>query len=90
MRASSIEYTAPAMFDDLIEVFIRISRLGRTSVTYEFAAFRVEDDLVLVDREADPRPRRPRRAEGVPDSGVVSGDDREVRGRRHGRPGTPS
>ncbi len=48
MRASSIEYTAPAKFDDLIEVFIRISRLGRTSVTYEFAAYRVDDDLLMV------------------------------------------
>ena len=48
MRASSIEYTAPAKFDDLIEVFIRISRIGRTSVTYEFAAYRVDDDVLMV------------------------------------------
>jgi acyl-CoA thioester hydrolase len=61
MRASDIEYHAPARFDDLLEVFIRVSRLGRTSVTYEMAAYRVEDDelmvtahqtLVLVDLEA--------------------------------------
>ena len=48
MRASTIEYTAPAMFDDLIEVFIRMSRIGRTSVTYEFAAYRVDDDVLMV------------------------------------------
>jgi acyl-CoA thioester hydrolase len=48
MRASAVEYLAPAMFDDLIEVFIRLARIGRTSATYECAAYRVEDDLLLV------------------------------------------
>ena len=48
MRASTIDYLAPAQFDDLIEVFIRISRIGRTSVTYEFAAARFDDDLLMV------------------------------------------
>jgi acyl-CoA thioester hydrolase len=61
MRASDIEYLAPAHFDDLLEVFIRVSRVGRTSATYEMAAYRVEDDelmvtahqtLVLVDLDA--------------------------------------
>jgi acyl-CoA thioester hydrolase len=64
MRACSIEYLAPARFDDLLEVFVRLSRIGRTSATYEHAAYRVENDilmvaarqtLVLIDREA----RRP-------------------------------
>jgi acyl-CoA thioester hydrolase len=48
MRASNIEYHAPARFDDLLEVFIRISRIGRTSATYEMAAYRVEDDVLMV------------------------------------------
>ena len=48
MRASSIEYHAPARFDDLLEVFIRVSRIGRTSATYEMAAFRVDDDALMV------------------------------------------
>ena len=48
MRASSIEYHAPARFDDLLEVFIRVSRIGRTSSTYEFAAYRVDDDVLMV------------------------------------------
>jgi len=39
MRAMSVEYQAPARFDDEIEVDVRISRIGRTSVTYEFAAY---------------------------------------------------
>jgi acyl-CoA thioester hydrolase len=48
MRATTIEYLAPARFDDRIEVFIRISRIGRTSVTYDCAAYRVEDDVLMV------------------------------------------
>jgi acyl-CoA thioester hydrolase len=48
MRASTIEYLAPARFDDLIEVFIRVSRVGRTSVTYECAAYRTDDNVLLV------------------------------------------
>ena len=48
MRANTIEYHAPARFDDLIEVFIRVSRIGRTSMTYECAAYRVDDDALMV------------------------------------------
>ena len=64
MRAMNVEYHAPARFDDLLECFVRVSRLGRTSVTYECVAIRVPGDtlmvtatqtLVLVDRDS----RRP-------------------------------
>jgi acyl-CoA thioester hydrolase len=64
MRASAVEYHAPARFDDLIEAFVRVSRIGRSSMTYEYAACRLPDDalmvtgqqtLVLIDREG----RRP-------------------------------
>ena len=48
MRACTIEYQAPAVFDDEIEVFIRVARLGRTSATYEFAAYRARDDVRMV------------------------------------------
>jgi acyl-CoA thioester hydrolase len=48
MRASTVEYHAPASFDDLLEVFVRMARIGRTSVTYECAAYRVEDDALMV------------------------------------------
>jgi acyl-CoA thioester hydrolase len=48
MRACAVEYVAPARFDDLIEIFVRVARIGTTSVTCEFAAFRVADDLPLV------------------------------------------
>jgi acyl-CoA thioester hydrolase len=59
MRACTIEYHAPAVFDDELELFIRVARIGRTSATYECAAYRGDDvllvtatqTLVLVDLE---------------------------------------
>jgi acyl-CoA thioester hydrolase len=50
MRASTVEYFAPARFDDLIEIFIRLRRIGTTSATYECAAFR-DDDALMVTAE---------------------------------------
>ncbi len=48
MRANTVEYLAPAVFDDEIEIYVRVARLGRTSVTYEFAAYRQPDDVLMV------------------------------------------
>jgi acyl-CoA thioester hydrolase len=47
MRASSVEYHAPATFDDLLEVYLRVARIGTTSVTYEFEAVRSDDGTLL-------------------------------------------
>ena len=85
MRASTVEYHAPARFDDLLEIFVRAARIGRTSTTYECAAYRMEDDelmvtatqtLVLVDLDE-------RRACEIPESyrsliGAFEGDDLEA------------
>jgi acyl-CoA thioester hydrolase len=85
MRASTVEYHAPASFDDLLEVFVRLKRIGRTSVTYECAAYRMDDDaltvtadqtLVLVDLDE-------RRAYPIPDDyrdamRAFEGDDLEA------------
>jgi acyl-CoA thioester hydrolase len=69
MRASTTEYHAPARFDDLLEVFVRIDRIGTTSVTFAFEAYRVADDalmctatqtMVFIDRD--------RRKAPVPDA----------------------
>ena len=48
MRANDVEYFAPARFDDELEIFTRVSRIGRTSVTFEFAAYRLPDDVLMV------------------------------------------
>jgi acyl-CoA thioester hydrolase len=61
MRASHVIYEAPAHFDDLLEVFVRTKRIGASSMTNGYAAYRVDDDalmctaeqtLVLVELEA--------------------------------------
>lgn len=36
MRAFHIEYHAPAVFDDALEVFCRIAKVGNTSITFEY------------------------------------------------------
>jgi acyl-CoA thioester hydrolase len=48
MRASGVEYHAPARFDDLLECFIRATAIGTTSVTYDCAAYRLPDDELMV------------------------------------------
>ena len=48
MRANDVEYFAPAMFDDELEIHVRIGKIGRTSITYEFAAHRVPDGTLMV------------------------------------------
>jgi acyl-CoA thioester hydrolase len=48
MRALHVEYHAPARFDDLLEIFVRMDRIGRTSVTFDHAAYRLEDDALMV------------------------------------------
>jgi acyl-CoA thioester hydrolase len=48
MRACGIEYFAPAVFDDEIDVYVRLARFGRTSATFECVAYRVPDDVLMV------------------------------------------
>jgi acyl-CoA thioester hydrolase len=87
MRASVVEYFAPAVFDDEIEIFCRVARIGKTSMTYEYAAYRLPDrtlmatarqTAVLVDLER-------RRAQPIPDwlrerFRAFEGDDLESEG----------
>jgi acyl-CoA thioester hydrolase len=44
MRATTVEYLAPARFDDLLEVFVRVARIGTTSITYDHAAYRIDEE----------------------------------------------
>jgi acyl-CoA thioester hydrolase len=48
MRANDVEYFAPARFDDELEIYARVSRIGRTSITFQFAAYKTPEDLLLV------------------------------------------
>jgi acyl-CoA thioester hydrolase len=55
MRASTVEYHAPARFDDLLEVFVRVERIGTTSVTYDHAAYKLgegaDDELMVTAKQ---------------------------------------
>ncbi|MCW2924780.1 MAG: hypothetical protein JWM98_2184 [Thermoleophilia bacterium] len=46
MRAFEITYNAPAAFDDVLEVFCRVAKVGRTSIVFEF-------DVVLAGDGSD-------------------------------------
>jgi len=77
MRASAVEYFAPARFDDLIEIYARVRRIGYTSATWEFQAYGTEDGRLMVSAQqtsvfVDPSHRR---AKAVPDafSDVIRG-----------------
>jgi acyl-CoA thioester hydrolase len=48
MRANDVEYFAPARFDDELEIYARVSRVGRTSITFQFAAYKMPEDTLLV------------------------------------------
>src|SRR4051794_13906161 len=52
MRAVTVEYVAGARFDDLLEVFVRVERIGNTSITYDHAAYRTEDDALMATAKA--------------------------------------
>jgi YbgC/YbaW family acyl-CoA thioester hydrolase len=48
MRANVVEYFAPARFDDLIDVYVRVARIGTTSVTWACCAYEPSADRLLV------------------------------------------
>ncbi len=47
MRANRVSYEAPARFDDLLEVYVRVERIGTSSMTYQFAAANERGDLLV-------------------------------------------
>lgn len=64
MRANDVEYFAPARFDDELDIHVRVARFGRTSMTFELAAFKVPEGTLLVTAHQtlvfiDPAARRP-------------------------------
>jgi acyl-CoA thioester hydrolase len=42
MRAQHVDYLAPARFDDQLDVYVRVRRIGTTSIDWQFEAFDVE------------------------------------------------
>jgi len=59
---ATVEYHQPAGFDDLLDVLVRIARIGRTSLTAHVEVHRGSDHLVsgeIVYVVASPETRRP-------------------------------
>ena len=52
MRAVNVDYLAGARFDDLLEAFVRVERIGTTSITYDHAVYRTEDDRLMATAKA--------------------------------------
>jgi acyl-CoA thioester hydrolase len=82
MRAQHVEYHAPARFDDELEVFVRVKRIGATSIVWQFEAYNVATSEHLATAQqtmvqVDLANRRPVR---VPDRvrSAIEQFDREV------------
>lgn len=48
---SELDYKRPARYEDVIENCMRVSSIGNSSVTMEYAAYRGEDGALLVEGE---------------------------------------
>lgn len=44
LRKATVEYLGPARYDDVLEVLVRASRLGRTSMNFRFEIHRAEPE----------------------------------------------
>ena len=59
---ASIEYHAPARYDDVLDVLVRVARLGRTSLQFLLEIRRIGEHLIsgeVIYVMADPQTRRP-------------------------------
>jgi acyl-CoA thioester hydrolase len=69
LARTQMEFKAPAHFDELLEVYTRVSKIGNTSITFEFEIY-VQNDEHLIGAASslyvciDPQTLRPIR---VPD-----------------------
>lgn len=46
VRKATLEYHAPAMYDDLLEIGVRCGRIGNSSMAFELGVFRADELLV--------------------------------------------
>lgn len=72
---ASLEYHAPARYDDELHIGVRMDRIGNSSMTFKLGVFRGQAHLItgeIIYVSADPHSRKPLR---VPDvlRGAVEG-----------------
>jgi acyl-CoA thioester hydrolase len=64
---AAVEYRGPAHYDDILDIAVRVARIGTSSMTFGIAIFRGDDHLIggeVIYVNADPHTRKPLR---VPD-----------------------
>ena len=59
---ATVEYHAPARYDDVLEIGVRVARIGRTSMQFQLEVYHAEEHLIsgeIIYVTADPESRRP-------------------------------
>jgi YbgC/YbaW family acyl-CoA thioester hydrolase len=64
LRKATIEYLGSARYDDLLTIYCRVARLGRSSMSFQFEIYREAEDAALATAElvyvnADPASMQP-------------------------------
>src|ERR1700691_4380855 len=47
LARSELDFKAPAKFDDILEIYTRISKIGNTSIIFDFEIYRASDDRLI-------------------------------------------
>lgn len=47
LARTSMEYESPARFDEILEVHTRVSRIGNTSLTFDFEIYPQDEDRLI-------------------------------------------
>ena len=47
LAKTTLEFKAPARFDELLEIYVRVSRLGNTSMTLDFEIYQQGSEALL-------------------------------------------
>jgi acyl-CoA thioester hydrolase len=52
LARSTVEFRSPARFDDLLEIHTRISKIGNTSIIFDFEIYREGEDILLCSAQS--------------------------------------
>jgi acyl-CoA thioester hydrolase len=47
LARTTLEFKAPARFDEILQVYVRVSKIGNTSLTFDFEIYREGDDRLI-------------------------------------------
>jgi acyl-CoA thioester hydrolase len=52
LARSTIEFRAPALFDDLLEIYTRVSKIGNTSIIFDFEIYRQGEETLICSAQS--------------------------------------